>query len=106
MLDDDDGQAGDAAAHRHDVGHQMARLLVGHARGGLVEQDQARPADQRAADLDPPPVDHRQAGGRLIDAIGKIGIEDLHQLARLLRAARQLVGEGAAPREIEHRARG
>ena len=71
VLDDDDGQAGDAAAHGEDVVHQVARFLVRHAGGGLVEQHKARPADQRAADLDAPSIDHRQAGRRLVHALGQ-----------------------------------
>ena len=43
-----------------------------HAGGRLVEQDQAGAADQRAANLDPSPVDHRQAG-RITCLLGSNG---------------------------------
>ena len=79
----------------------MTRLLMGHAGGRLVEQDKPRPAHECPADLGAPPVDHRQACGRLIESLGKIRIEHAHQLARFLPVAFEFRRECAAPHHVE-----
>ena len=71
-----------ALAHDENVVHQLGGLVVRHAGRGLVEQQQFRLADQRAADLDAAAVDHRQAGDRLEHAVGERRLEHLDQRAR------------------------
>ena len=82
MLDDDDGEILVALAHQQDVVHQLRGLVMRHAGRRLVEQQQLRLADQRAADLDAAAVDHRQPGDRLEHALGKLRLEHFDQRAR------------------------
>src|SRR4051794_13327917 len=75
VLDDHDGQRRQALAHGDDVIHQVMGLVVSQAGGWLIEQHEARAADEGAADLDPPPVDDRKRSGGLLHAKGKIAAE-------------------------------
>ena len=101
MLDDDDSQILVALAHQENVVHQLGGLVMRHARRGLVEQQQFRLADQRAANLDPAAIDHRQPGNRLKHPVCKRRLEDLDQRARGMVARFKFTLEVAALDQIE-----
>ena len=82
MLDDDDRQVLVALAHEHNVVHQLRRFVVGHAGGWLIEQQQPRRADERAADFDAAAVDHWQPGDRLVQTVRQRRLEYLDQRTR------------------------
>src|SRR5690606_4513145 len=102
VLDDDDGEVIHAPPHAQDVVHELPRFLVGHPGGRLVEQEQLGPADQGAADLDPPPVDHGDAGHSLEQTVGKGRIEQHDQLAGGGVARLELGAKRAPPEQVEH----
>src|SRR6266480_2800549 len=101
VLDNDDGQAGQARAHRQEIVHQLARFLVRHSRRRLVQQQQARLRDQRAADLDAAPVDHAERAGRVEHAPGKPRAEGRDQSARLGKVAFEFPSQFRSPEQVE-----
>ncbi len=90
-----------ALAYQENVVHQFRRLVMRHAGGRLIEQQQFWLADQRAANLDAAAVDHRQAGDRLEHAACKRRLEHFDQRARSVIVRLKFALEFAAPDEIE-----
>ena len=96
VFDDDDGRPGRRSRTEQMSSISSSRFVMRHAGRWFVEQDEARLADQRPADLDPAAIDHRQAGRRSrISASASGGAEHLQQLARLCAVALELGGERA-----------
>ncbi len=101
MLDDHDGQAGQARAHREEGVHQLARFLVRHSCRRLVQQQQARLRYQRAADLDAAAVDHAERADRVEHALGEPRAEGRDQSARLGKISFELLSQFRSPEEVE-----
>src|SRR5207302_1843578 len=101
VLDDHDGQAGQARAHRQEIVHQLARLLVRHSRRRLVQQQQARLRYQRAADLDAAAVDHAERADRVEHALGKPRTEGRDQGARLGKISLEFLSQFHSPEQVE-----
>src|SRR6266700_7385896 len=72
-----------------------------HAGRGLVEQKQLRLIDQRSADLDAAPVDHRQSADRLEHPLGELRLEYFDERARRAIVDLELALELTAPDQIE-----
>src|SRR5258705_7450321 len=72
-----------------------------HAGRRLVEQKQLRLIDQRSADLDAAPVDHRQSADRLEHPLGELRLEYFDERARLALVGLQLPLELTAPDQNE-----
>src|SRR5258708_36522636 len=72
-----------------------------HAGRRLVEQKQLRLIDQRSADLDAAPVDHRQSADRLEHPLGELRLEYFDERARRAIVSLELALELTAPDQIE-----
>ncbi len=101
MLNDNDGEVSIEFADLQNVVHQFLGLVMRHAGRRLVEQEQFWLTDQRAADLDAAPVDHRQPGDRLEHPLGKAWLEYFDERARCAIIGFELALELAAAHQIE-----
>ena len=100
-----DEQHGDVLGQRRHRGEDFVAVFFGHAGGGLVEQQHARPARQRERDLEQPLLAVGQRRNGLVHRIGQV--KPLEHARDILVEAEAAAGDAppvaAAAEPLRHR---